>query len=354
MHTARRSGSGPKRFADAALQDYWSTAMSLERLADEPKIQRILTHPDDSNRIWKTDLDRFLAGDVSLTRSSAGESAIMAVQRLMIFLGYSTSSTGAFTVDGDFGPGTNRGVAQFKVENGLGGSVTRTRLCYPCVWNTAKRLITNIPNSTLTGNALTRMLETALQRIARGDIVCGSFEDAIFHLNALHKGQFLNCRQILDRYGDHVETARAEIQQGDGVEIRPEWILAIIRQETSGVIRPRFEQHWLSKLNALEQHVALPELRMRSMSMGLGQIMGFNFRKVGAASASELYTAPVQEQVAFVARFLKSRASIVGRANPGEQEFRAIAKYYNGSGYEAHRYHEKLERWFREFSILLA
>ena len=82
--------------------------------------------------------------------------------------------------------------------------------------------------------------------------------------------------------------------------------------------------------------------------------MGFNYRKVRAASAPDIYTEPVQEQVAFVARFLKSKAPIVSKVNPGEQDFRAIANYYNGSGYEAHRYNEKLARWFHEFSILLA
>lgn len=61
---------------------------------------------------------------MSLERKSAGESANTAVQRLMVFFSYFLSSTGAFAVDGDFGPGTNRGVAQFKVQNGQGGNVS--------------------------------------------------------------------------------------------------------------------------------------------------------------------------------------------------------------------------------------
>ena len=299
--------------------------MSLEQLAANPKIKRIITHPEDDNRVWKADLDRFIAGDARLTRKSAGETAIMAVQRLMIFLGYSTSSTGAFTVDGDFGRGTNRGVAQFKVEHGQGGSVKRNTLCYPCTWNTARSRITSIPETTLTEGALTLMAETALERIEQNRVMCGKFDDAIFHLNALHKRQFLNCRQILERYGEHVENACAAIEQETGAGMRPEWILSIIRQETAGVIRPRFEQHWLSKLNKSEPDESLPELRMRSMSVGLGQIMGFNYQRVGAASASDLYTAPVSEQVAFVARFLTSKSSILRKANPGDADVRAIA-----------------------------
>jgi len=51
--------------------------------------------------------------------ADAGESAIKAVQRLLVFLGYSTASSGAFLIDGDFGHGTNRGVAQVQFEKAL-------------------------------------------------------------------------------------------------------------------------------------------------------------------------------------------------------------------------------------------
>jgi len=59
-----------------------------------------------------------------LERKFAGESANTAVQRLMVLFSYLPSSTGAFAVDGDFGPGTNRGVAQCRVQNGQGGNVS--------------------------------------------------------------------------------------------------------------------------------------------------------------------------------------------------------------------------------------
>jgi hypothetical protein len=74
--------------------------MSLTAWSADPRLQRILTHPDDDTAVWRSDLERFLAGDAGLTRRSAGEAAIMAVQRLMVFLGYSTASSGAFLVDG--------------------------------------------------------------------------------------------------------------------------------------------------------------------------------------------------------------------------------------------------------------
>jgi peptidoglycan hydrolase-like protein with peptidoglycan-binding domain len=327
--------------------------MSLADWSTDPRLRRILTHPDDDTAAWRSDLERFLGGDTSLTRKSAGEAAIMAVQRLMIFLGYSTASSGAFLVDGDFGRGTNRAVAQFQFEHGLTRKITRDILCYPCRWNTASRLITAIPDTTLTVATLNRMAATAVETIESGQAMSGDLEDAIFHLNALHKRRFLDCRGILARYGGHAVSACAALEAGEGITVRPEWVLAIIRQETAGVIRPRFEQHYLSRLNERNPGADLQELRLRSMSLGLGQIMGENHRVVGAPSAAALFTAPVTEQVGFIARFLRPRENEVGKTEPTEADFRGVARFYNGPGYESHRYHEKLARWFREFRLLI-
>src|SRR5688572_32086713 len=109
-------------------------------LAD-PRIRRILSLPGETAEGWTSDLARFERGDITLTRRSAGEASIKGIQRLLIFLGYSTASTGAFSIDGDFGRGTNRAVAQFQVEHGLTKSVTRADLCYDCTWQTASQNI---------------------------------------------------------------------------------------------------------------------------------------------------------------------------------------------------------------------
>lgn len=182
----------------------------------------------------------------------------------------------------------------------------------------------------------------------------GEFDDAIFHLNALDKRQYLDCRKILARYGEMAETASRQLLEETDTLVRPEWILAIIRQETAGIIRPRFEQHYLSRLNRKQPNTDLEELRMQSMSMGLGQVMGANYKRVGALSATELFTAPAERQVGFVARFLRSKGDVVKKANPTAADFRKVARYYNGPKYEAHLYHEKLERWHREFRMLMA
>ncbi|MCG7928271.1 MAG: N-acetylmuramidase family protein [Candidatus Thiodiazotropha taylori] len=327
--------------------------MTLQELIRDSHVQGIILHPEDDKSVWLSDLDRFLSGDTSLTRNSAGEAGIRAVQRLLVFLGYSTSSNGAFLIDGDFGRGTNRAVAQFQVENRLSRSIKRHHLCYPCRWNTAKSLITTIPDARLTPATLEMLLVTAIRRIESGHIMTGHFDTAIFHLNAVDRRQGLDCRAILSRYGDIAIEVSQKIYEEFSKLVRPEWILAIIRQETAGVIRPRFEQHYLSKLNDAHPGEDLEELRMQSMSMGLGQIMGANYKRVGAVTATELFTAPVARQVEFVARFLRLKEDVVKKTNPNKDDFHRLAKYYNGPKYAAHHYHEKLARWHREFRLLM-
>ncbi len=325
----------------------------LEQL-DDPRIQQILSL-DANEDDWRPDLERLLQGDAGLTRRSAGEGAIEAVQRMLVFLGYSTAASGAFLVDGDFGRGTNRGVAQFQFEHGL-TRIRRGQLCYPCKWNTASREIVAIPEARLDLPTLEALLARALEAIAAEEVPLGRFDDALFHLNALHRGNHLNCRKIDARYGRAAEAAAKRVGAETDVEIQPEWILSIIRQETAGVVRPRFEQHILTRENKKNPRADLAELRFRSMSNGLGQIMGFNFRVVGAESARALVRSPIEDQVLYVARFVAQPtiASAVSRRDPTEKDFRRVAKFYNGPKYEAHAYHERLATWFREFTQLRA
>lgn len=325
----------------------------LDKL-DDPRIQKILTPPRADASGWQQALERFEAGDVRVTRQSVGEPAIKAVQRMLIFLGYSTSSRGGFSIDGDFGRGTNRGVAQFQFEHGLTRTIDRKTLCYPCTWNTAASDITVIPDTRLTLPTMQKMIATALDNIEKGEVMCGDFDTALFHLNAVHTRSLLNCKQILDRYGSLVNGAVSRLREERDVEIQPEWILAIIKQETAGVVRPRFEQHVLTRKDRKAPDADFTELRFRSMSQGLGQVLGENFKKVGAKSARAMYTSPLDEQVLFVGRFLASKRDPVRKRNPSEADFREIARYYNGSGYEKHHYHEGIERWFREFRELRA
>ena len=137
----------------------------------------------------------------------------MALQRLLIFLGYSTTASGAFAIDGDFGRGTNRAVAQFQWEHGLSKDLTRDTLCYECNWQNASRRIVRIPDVRLTVATLQGMLEVALEAMRGQQVLCGDFREALEHLNALHRRQLLTCRQILGRYGDLADRAARRIQE---------------------------------------------------------------------------------------------------------------------------------------------
>ena len=80
---------------------------------EDKQIRRILTLAEDNDDSWKADLQKLINGQVTLDRKTAGENSIKALQRLLVFLGYSTSFRGGYRIDGDFGRGTNRGLAQF-------------------------------------------------------------------------------------------------------------------------------------------------------------------------------------------------------------------------------------------------
>lgn len=327
----------------------------MSTLIHDPQIKQII-NPPNADSLWENDLKRLEEGDITLNRRSAGENSIRALQRLLIFLGYSTSSSGAFSIDGDFGRGTNRAVAQFEFEHGLSkANVTRKVLAYDCNWQSARRLITSIPDVLLTMPTLTKMLEAAKKAIDTNAVSCGDFDEAIFQLNALHFRNLMDCRKINERYGSIAENASASLKNAVNITIHPEWILAIIRQESAGVVRPRFEQHWLSKLAKKHPQTKLAELRYQSMSFGLGQIMGFNYNRIGAPSAVALYTFPLEKQIISVARFLtlSSRVRpVVRKMNPSVSDFQAVARYYNGTGFAKHHYDESLARWFREFKVL--
>lgn len=271
-------------------------------------------------------------------------------------MGYSTSSGGSFSIDGDFGRGTNRALAQFEFDHGItNANVSRKTLTYDCNWQSARRLINSIPDVLLNIQTLKKMLEVVKESIRTNTVNCGNFDEAIFQLNALYNRTHLNCRDINDKYGALAEKAAVTLKNTKGSVIQPEWILSIIRQETAGVVRPRFEQHWLSKLAKQQPDVPLSELRYQSMSFGLGQIMGFNFKSVGAPSAKALYTAPLDQQVFAIARFMYGKRKVrpvISKINPSANDFKTVAYYYNGSGYATHHYDESIARWFREFQII--
>ena len=189
-------------------------------------------------------------------------------------------------------------------------------------------------------------------KAAPGKTPAADLEINLQHLKWVEQGRLLSCSEILEHYGVAAERALQRLEAELGVALHREWILAIIKQETGGVVRPRFEQHVLTRLNRNAPDVELAELRLRATSFGLGQVMGFNHAKAGAPSAAAMFRAPLDEQVLHLTRFIAARPRVPSKGNPGAADFRTFARYYNGPLYAKHRYHERIERWFWEFRRL--
>jgi peptidoglycan hydrolase-like protein with peptidoglycan-binding domain len=324
-------------------------------LGQDPQIRKIMS-AQASDNAWEEALTRIRNGDAKMTRRSVGERPIKSVQRLLNFLGYSTASRGGFSIDGDFGRGTNRGIAQFQFDHGLNRRVTRDVLTYDCSSPvSAGRNIGAVPETRLDLKTAEALLRAARKAIDTGDVTCGNFDDALFHLNKSQARQQLECSQIARRYGPAADRAIARVRDELGVRVVRNWVLAIIKTETGGVIKPRFEQHHLTKRARKKPDEPLAEIRYEAMSFGLGQVMGFNYKLVEAPSAHAMLTSSTDDQVLYVARYLAKNSRckpVIGRSRPSATDFREVAHGYNGPKYADHHYDETIARWFREFSEL--
>jgi peptidoglycan hydrolase-like protein with peptidoglycan-binding domain len=324
-------------------------------LGNDPQIRKIMS-AQASDTAWEEALSRIRSGDAKMTRRSVGERPIKSVQRLLNFLGYSTASRGGFSIDGDFGRGTNRGIAQFQFDHGLNKRVTREALTYDCTSPvSAGKNILAVPETRLDLKTAEALLGAAREAIDTGDVTCGNFTDALFHLNKSQAREQLECAEIARRYGPAADKAIGRVQEELGVRVVRNWVLAIIKTETGGIIKPRFEQHHLTKRARKKPDEPLAEIRYEALSFGLGQVMGFNYELVGAPSARAMLTSSTADQVLYVARYLAENSwckPVIGRSRPTAADFAKVARGYNGPKYADHLYHEKIARWFREFSEL--
>jgi hypothetical protein len=89
------------------------------------------------------------------------------------------------------------------------------------------------------------------------------------------------------------------------------------------------------------------EAAFRAVSIGLGQVLGENFRSVGHTSAANMFVAACDsegEQLMQMARFIKtSRLDESLR----RKNWAAFARGYNGPGYERNNYDDKLAAAYR-------
>jgi hypothetical protein len=79
----------------------------------------------------------------------------------------------------------------------------------------------------------------------------------------------LTCAEIIDRCGYEVDAAVAAVSEYQESSVQKEWTIAIFKQETNGVVRPRFEQHTLSRRNAQRSLIVLPCCALGRPVLGL-------------------------------------------------------------------------------------
>lgn len=91
---------------------------------------------------------------------------------------------------------------------------------------------------------------------------------------------------------------------------------------------------------------------LRSASWGLGQIMGFNHRAAGFASAGDMIAAFCDSEVSGLEAMVSFIVSEGLDDELRNHEWAAFARGYNGAGYAVHGYHTKLADAFARWRAI--
>ena len=139
---------------------------------------------------------------------------------------------------------------------------------------------------------------------------------------------------IFGRLTEHKYDGRTVMKGLEG----PQWVISRKKWEP-GTYGTQFAQHTkLAAASALDRPSAL-----MSASWGLFQILGVNYRRAGFASIQDLVNAAYRDVDAHLRMFVRF---IMGDPILTEalqrKAWTMFAKRYNGSGYAANRYDEKM------------
>jgi hypothetical protein len=114
-------------------------------------------------------------------------------------------------------------------------------------------------------------------------------------------------------------------------------------------------KEWIAFNNAYDLN---PVAAMESTSIGLPQIMGFHWKRLGYGSVSDMwqsFTNSLIEQLCALIRFIETDKSLFKAFQ--EKDWHKMAYFYNGSGYmtQAHRlgikpYNEQLKEAYERLS----
>lgn len=93
-----------------------------------------------------------------------------------------------------------------------------------------------------------------------------------------------------------------------------------------------------------------PTAAMLSTSIGLPQIMGFHFARIGFDTVDAMWDAfktGERSQVAGLAKFIKTDSRLLRALK--NKDWATVAKLYNGAGYKINKYDEKLKRAYERY-----
>ena len=296
--------------------------------------------------------ERRLSREVVFERGEVDELFVKALQRAFVYLSYPTSMSGSALVDGDAGPGTNRALAFFLMEEGLPHENDPGALASSTIADVKRKMA----SERLTREGLASLLRAVFYR-ATGAPTGGSMIASIDHLNATESGIQLSCRKMFDLYGGDAARAARELKAGAAAVADPAFLLAVAKQETHGIIRSRFEQHYYAARRPMVEEGKGRLARLQASSHGLGQIMGSNAKALGLGDVYQLWSAAPQEQLEYIGRFiLTTPAAVVlsGKSPIDLKGCRLVARYYNGPAFAANRYDQRLLGWYTEFRALFA
>lgn len=106
---------------------------------------------------------------------------------------------------------------------------------------------------------------------------------------------------------------------------------------------------WNAFNTAMKIH---PTAAMLSTSLGLSQIMGLHYSKLGYTSVGAMwddFKAGEDAHIRGMAVFIKNTNGLLKALD--NLDWRTAAKLYNGAGYAVNRYDEKLERAYEKYSV---
>lgn len=95
-----------------------------------------------------------------------------------------------------------------------------------------------------------------------------------------------------------------------------------------------------------------PKAALLSTSIGLMQIMGFNYAAMGYQSVDAMwddFKAGELQQIAGGVRFIKNNVSLYNALR--NKDWAKVAYYYNGPNYEVNNYDNKLEAAYKKYSV---